>query len=133
MIWQMPLTVIAGWLADNTEGGSTMFKDTFTPDNLEKSDCLVLKWTEMMWRICGYDPVFPGNGKYLGEAGNPSYRNCLTALRIGSEVLVCFEGKNHVIPAKTVVKGFGEDKDGRELNYLMTEDVVYSYTLEPIT
>lgn len=90
---------------------------------------LTLKWTEMMWLLEGDSPF---EEHYLGEAGNPFNGDQVTAVRYGGEVLVASGRRNEVIPASAVVKGFGPDKDGRTLEDLMEEGVVYSYALTPL-
>lgn len=90
---------------------------------------LTLKWTEMMWLLEGPGPF---EERYLGEAGNPFNGDQVTAVRYGSEVLVATGRRNEVIPASTIVKGFGSGKDGRALRELMEEGVVYSYALTPL-
>ena len=96
---------------------------------------MILKWTEMMWRLYGSDPMHPGTGMYLGEAGNPSYRTQVSAIRYDDKVLVSFGTRakdNNIIPANTVVKGFMSEQDGRTLKDIMDEGVIYDYALRKV-
>ncbi len=98
----------------------------------------ILSWTEWMWKFTSDEyPI----GHYLGEAGNsgqhPSQYS--TAMRIGTDVLVQVpaawrrDDKNQTIPASTIAKGFGDDKDGHTLAEIMIEGVHYDHRLRPMS
>ena len=96
----------------------------------------VLKWSEMAWwlkKANDFDPA----GTYLGEAGNSRRHHLewVSAMRIGDEVLIQSPGhyssemRSTTIPAATMLKGFGEELDGKTLAEVLDEGVHYNYTL----
>ena len=86
-----------------------------------------LKWSEMGWWYGSNE----FDKKLLGEAGNSSYRveDQCQAMRTSDFVLITSEHKMTIISADTIVRGFGEDKDGKSLRELMKEEVIYNYAL----
>ena len=100
----------------------------------------IIKWGEMMWlfkTLTDGGHSYEGTGLYLGEAGNSSYgpNSQIHAVRIGNEVLVTSQRQkeSHIIPADiTIVKGFGDEKDGCTLMQIMAPDRVYDYSLNVI-
>ncbi len=70
----------------------------------------------------------------ISEIGDPKHPASprIDAMRINSEVIINGIRGIHIIPADTVVKGFGEEKDGKTLRQLMIPEVIYNYFLEPV-
>lgn len=97
---------------------------------------MIVKWSEMAWWLV-QDGEMP---MYLGEAGNSSYHteDQISAMRIGEDVLIQFPRhrekakKCQIVPASFLIKGFGEDKDGKTFAELMVEGVHYNYALNPM-
>jgi hypothetical protein len=104
-------------------------------------DGMRLDWSEGMWMLEPIvngvvDRMSCGISVKLGEAGNPAYSpKCFPkAMRIMDEVIVTSSDfpDGVIIPASTKVKGFGPEKDGKSLNHIMEEDVIYDFTLSPL-
>lgn len=70
----------------------------------------------------------------ISEVGDPKHPASprIDAQRINSEVIINGIRGIHIIPADTVVRGFGEKKDGKTLRELMVPNVLYNYFLEPV-
>jgi len=94
-----------------------------------------LKFSEMMWVFkTDREEALGYCGTSLGEAGNPSYGEDaqVQAMRLDDEVIVTGTRGTHIIPADCPVTGFGDEKDGKTLRQIMTNEVMCNHFLAPL-
>jgi len=78
----------------------------------------------------GYDRDGSLRASNLAKVKHASHM--VNVLRNNNDVIVNGIRGIHVVPADTIVRGFGEGKDGKSLRQLLKNNALYDYFLEPV-